>query len=104
WPCTSRDRAGRQGSGQDPAPPWPARPAVRRHLLVAKPPTGQQSRQALPSRPKRYVENSLPSSVSYLTFAIVSCAMADSVACAEFSPRRKSLSENVVNTSVGWCQ
>ena len=34
-------------------------------------------------------------------FALVSCATALSVVCAAFSPRRKSLSENVVKTSIG---
>jgi len=41
---------------------------------------------------------------SYFTFAPASCAIAASVVWAAFSPRRKSLSENVEKTSIGWCQ
>jgi hypothetical protein len=40
----------------------------------------------------------------FFTLAPVSCATADNVVWAAFSPRRKSLSEKVEKTSVTWCQ
>jgi hypothetical protein len=38
---------------------------------------------------------------AYLRVAPTSCATAESVVCAAFSPRRKSLSEKVEYTSIG---
>ena len=46
----------------------------------------------------------VPSRTHFTIFAPASCATAASVVCAAFSPSRKSLSVNVANTSVGWCQ
>jgi hypothetical protein len=42
--------------------------------------------------------------LQFPTFTPANLPSAPSVVCAAFNPRRKSASENVANTSVGWCQ